>query len=252
MRIDRYMAENGLAVSRAKAQEILKSGAVTVNGRPINKPAFEVDAEDSVCVADTEVTRYVSRGGLKLEAALDAFALSPKGQIALDVGASSGGFTDCLLRRGAAFVYAVDSGSDQLHPTLRADGRVCSMENCNARALTQSAFARIPRFSVMDVSFISQTLILPAILSVMTEGGVLVSLVKPQFELGRAALGKSGVVKSEKDAKRALSDVCTFAQTLGYRLIGTIPSPIRGGDGNLEFLAAFLVPSLEERSKNDG
>ena len=252
MRIDRYLAENGLAVSRAKAQEILKSGAVTVNGRAVCKPSFEVADGDEIQLLPTDVTRYVSRGGRKLEAALDAFSLSPEGLVALDVGASSGGFTDCLLQRGAAFVYAVDAGSDQLHPTLRADARVLSMENQNARVLSPAMCARIPHFCVMDVSFISQTLILPAILSVMTEGGTLSSLVKPQFELGRAALNKSGIVRSEKDAKRALNEVCAFAKTLGYRLLGTIPSPIRGGDGNLEFLAAFSVPSVEERSKNNG
>lgn len=242
MRIDKYMAENGLAVSRAKAQEMLKSGDVLVDGVPVEKPSFEILDGMQVVVNENPLQRYVGRGGLKLEAALDAFCLSPAGQIALDVGASSGGFTDCLLRRGASFVYAVDAGCGQLHPTLLADARVCSMENTNARNLTASTFEKIPTFAVMDVSFISQTLILPALFATMTKGGVLVSLIKPQFELGRDALSKKGIVKNERLAMTAKTHVCEYAEKLGFRLIGTIPSPIRGGDGNLEFLAAFSLP----------
>ena len=236
------MAEKGLAVSRAKAQEMLKAGDVLVDGIPVEKPSFEVSPQMTVSVNENPLQRYVGRGGLKLEAALDAFGLSPFGQIALDVGASSGGFTDCLLRRGASFVYAVDAGTGQLHPSLLADARVCSMENTNARTLNASLFDKTPTFAVMDVSFISQTLILPALLSSMTKGGVLVSLIKPQFELGRDALTKKGIVKSEKLAKTAETRVCDYACSLGFRLIGSIPSPIRGGDGNLEFLAAFSLP----------
>lgn len=236
------MAENGLAVSRAKAQEMLKAGAVFVNGVSVDKPSFDVSDGDDVTVTENPLQRYVGRGGLKLEAALDAFALSPEGQIAIDVGASSGGFTDCLLRRGVAFVYAVDAGCGQLHPTLLSDARVLSMENTNARGLNASMFEKTPTFAVMDVSFISQTLILPALRDTMTEGGVLVSLVKPQFELGRNALTKKGIVKSERLAQTALDRVCEYAESIGFRLLGSIPSPIHGGDGNLEFLAAFSLP----------
>lgn len=236
------MADNGLAVSRAKAQEMLKAGDVLVNGILVEKPSFDVTPDMAVTVTENPLQRYVGRGGLKLEAALDAFGLSPDGQIALDIGASSGGFTDCLLRRGAAFVYAVDAGYGQLHPTLLADARVCSMENTNARNLTEAHFEKIPTFAVMDVSFISQTLIFPAILASMPKGGVLVSLIKPQFELGRDALSKKGIVKSEKLALIAKTRVCDHAASLGFRLLGSIPSPIRGGDGNLEFLAAFSLP----------
>lgn len=241
MRIDKYMAENALAVSRAKAQEMLKSGAVTVDGVPVTKPSFEVLAGMTVSVTENPLQRYVGRGGLKLEAALDAFSLSPEGRVCLDVGASSGGFTHCLLSRGAAFVYAVDSGSGQLHPSLLADARVSSMEGCNARALTPAMLASVPTFAVMDVSFISQTLILPALRGVMTKGGVLVSLIKPQFELDRSALGKGGIVKNERLAARAVSRVLSEAEALGFALIGQIPSPILGGDGNKEFLAAFSL-----------
>lgn len=241
MRIDKYLAENALAVSRAKAQEMLKNGAVTVDGQTVTKPSFEVPEGAIVLVTENPLQRYVGRGGLKLEAALDAFSLSPEGCVCLDVGASSGGFTHCLLSRGAAFVYAVDSGSGQLHPSLLADARVASMEGCNARALTPSMFGETPTFTVMDVSFISQTLILPALQGVMTAGGVLVSLIKPQFELDRSALGKGGIVKNDRLAARAVSRVITAAEALGFTLIGQIPSPILGGDGNKEFLAAFSL-----------
>ena len=236
------MAEAGLAVSRAKAQEMLKEGCVTVNGTPVDKPSFEVEDGMEVLVSENPLQRYVGRGGLKLEGALDAFGISPRGQIALDVGASSGGFTDCLLKRGAAFVYAVDSGTGQLHPTLLQDARVLSMEGTNARTLTCESFDKIPTFAVMDVSFISQTLILPAIRASMPKGGTLISLIKPQFELGREALTKKGIVKSERLAEKALIRVCEYAKSLGFHLIGSIPSPIHGGDGNLEFLAAFSLP----------
>lgn len=236
------MTETGLAVSRAKAQEMLKNGAVSVDGITVSKPSFEILDGMKVNVAENPLQRYVGRGGLKLEAALDAFSLSPSGAVALDIGASSGGFTDCLLKRGASFVYAVDAGIGQLHPSLLADARVCSMENCNARHITPSMFERVPTVAVMDVSFISQTLILPALRDCMTAGGWLVSLVKPQFELGRAALGKGGIVKNDRLAHTALTRVSDFAEGLGFSLIGQIPSPIRGGDGNLEFLAAFSLP----------
>ncbi len=243
MRIDKYMVERGLSASRAKAQEMLKNGAVSVDGVCVKKPSYEVEQGSTVTVEENPLQRYVGRGGLKLEAALDAFSLSPQGRVALDVGASSGGFTDCLLQRGAAYVYAVDAGSGQLHPDLLADSRVRSLENCNARYLSPDMFSRTPSFAVMDVSFISQTLILPAIKDVMTEGGVLVSLIKPQFELGRAALGKGGIVKNEKLSRQALAKVESFAETLGFTTLGDMPSPIRGGDGNLEFLAVFSLPS---------
>ena len=248
MRIDKYMVEMGLAVSRAKAQEMLKNGCVTVDGVPVDKPSFEIEDGMQVLLSENPLQRYVGRGGLKLEGALDAFGLSPAGQIALDVGASSGGFTDCLLKRGAAFVYAVDSGTGQLHPSLLKDARVLSMEGTNARTLTRESFDKTPTFAVMDVSFISQTLILPAVRASMPKGGTLISLIKPQFELGRSAIGKGGIVKSEKLAKTALTRVCDFAKTLGFHLVGHIPSPIRGGDGNLEFLAAFSLDAQTEET----
>ncbi len=247
MRIDVLMTEAGLAVSRAKAKEMILSGAVTYDGVPVTKPSLDVVQAEKIAVTETSLGRYVGRGGLKLEAALDAFGINVKGAVAIDVGASSGGFTDCLLQRGAAFVYAVDSGRDQLHPRLRSDFRVCSMEGCNARKLRASDLDRVPILAVMDVSFISQTLLYPALRDVMSQGGVLISLIKPQFELDRASLGKGGIVKNEKLRRRAVARVTDAAEDHGLRLLGVIDSPIAGGDGNIEYLAAFSLPPLEKQ-----
>ena len=237
MRLDVYLAENKLVVSRAKGKEMVENGCVTVNGKAIQKPSFPVEEGDTVQLLENPLQKYVGRGGLKLEAALDAFSLSPVGCIALDVGASSGGFTDCLLQRGAAEVYAVDSGTDQLHPKLREDARVHSMEGTNARYLTEGSFPATPTFAVMDVSFISQTLLFPMLSRVLAPGAVLVSLVKPQFEAGREALGKDGIVKSDVLRKKALERVLSAAEGCGFQVCGVMDSPILGGDGNREYLA---------------
>lgn len=246
MRIDILMTEAGLAVSRAKAKEMILSGAVTYDGAIVTKPSLDVTQAERIAVTETSLGRYVGRGGLKLEAALDAFKIDVTGVVAIDVGASSGGFTDCLLQRGASFVYAVDSGSDQLHPRLLSDSRVCSMEGCNARNLRASDLDRVPVLAVMDVSFISQTLLYPALRDVMSRGGVFVSLIKPQFELDRASLGKGGIVKTEKLRQRAVRRVTDAAENYGFRLLGLIDSPIAGGDGNIEYLAAFSLPPIEK------
>ncbi|MBO7761925.1 MAG: TlyA family RNA methyltransferase, partial [Clostridia bacterium] len=182
---------------------------------------------------------YVSRGGLKLEAALKAFSLSPRGAVALDVGASSGGFTDCLLQNGATLVYAVDSGTGQLAMELLEDARVVSMEGYNARYMQPSDFPQTPTFAVMDVSFISQTLILPALASVLPPKSQIVTLIKPQFEVGRAHVGRGGIVRDEKARQAAIARVTDAAGLLGLDFRAVITSPIRGGDGNVEYLAHF-------------
>ena len=248
MRLDVYMTENGLAPSRAKAQQMIQSGAVCVDGQTVKKPSFDVTDACEVTVESNPLQRYVGRGGLKLECALENFQLSPLGQIAIDIGASSGGFTDCLLQHGAACVYAVDSGTGQLHPTLLDDSRVISMEGVNARFLTASDFPKTPTFAVMDVSFISQTIILPAVADILAGGGTLVTLIKPQFELERALLGKNGIVKDARLHKRAVERVCACAQALGFRLVGCIESAWRGGDGNLEFLAYFTLQASDKEA----
>ena len=240
MRLDVYLVENGLAVSRAKAQEFIKNGSVCVCGKAISKPSYEVGEGESVEVLENPLQRYVGRGGLKLEAALLAFHISVKDKIALDVGASSGGFTDCLLQNGAAKVYAVDSGSGQLHPSLLADVRVENRENTNARYLSVADFSPRPTLAVMDVSFISQTLIHPALADVLPEGGILVSLIKPQFELDRASLDKKGIVKNEKLRQRAVERVKASALAFGFAPLGSMESVITGGDGNVEYIAAFV------------
>ena len=237
MRLDLYLAEQGLAVSRAKAQAMIKDGSVRVNGASVLKASFEVSAADEVSVVPNDVQKYVSRGGLKLEAALKAFSVSPCGLVALDVGASSGGFTDCLLQHGAEYVYAVDSGTGQLHPSLLADERVCSMENTNARYLTAEAFSKPIQFAVMDVSFISQALLFPMLHAVLASGSLLITLIKPQFEVGRAYLGKNGIVKDKKVRQKALESVLQSAEQVGFEVVDRMESPITGGDGNVEYLA---------------
>lgn len=260
MRADLYLVQNGQAPSRTLAQKLIAEGAVTVDGRLVRKPSEDIpEGEHTVTVAATADTRYVGRGGLKLEAALTAFSLDPAGCIAADVGASTGGFTDCLLQNGASRVYAVDAGHGQLHPRLVNHPRVRSAEGMNARNLTPAELIRVENawrehhpeanavpFAgqvdciVMDVSFISQTLLHPALASILKDGGWMVALIKPQFELTRSALNKQGIVKQERDRKAAVDRVLTSAAACGFEAVSVIPSPIEGGDGNREFLAYFM------------
>ena len=237
MRIDLYLQEAGLAPSRSRAKAMIEEGMVELDGKIVDKPSLSVESGCNIRILDT--LRYVSRGGLKLEAALAAFCVSAAGRIALDIGASSGGFTDCLLQNGAAYVYAIDSGVGQLAPALRDDGRVECREHCNARYITPADFEKQPTLCVIDVSFISQTLILPAIAAILPEGGELISLIKPQFEAGRSAIGKGGIVRSARDREAAVQRVLACAEALSLTHLQTIPSPIRGGDGNIEYLAHF-------------
>ncbi len=266
MRADLYLVQSGYADSRTLAQKLITDGAVTVDGRVLRKPAEDIpEGTHAVAVATTADTRYVGRGGLKLEAALAAFPVSVGGGVFADIGASTGGFTDCLLQNGAARVYAVDAGHGQLHPRLLADARVRSAEGMNARNLTPADLCRIEAAwrsghsaaaesfdglvdgIVMDVSFISQTLLHPALATILRDGGFMIALVKPQFELTRSALNKQGIVKQEKDRKAALEKVLTSAAACGFEALSVIPSPIEGGDGNKEFLAYFRKKESESR-----
>ncbi len=248
MRADLYLVRGGHADSRTLAQKLIADGAVTVDGRPLKKPSEDIpDGPHTVTVAPTADTRYVSRGGLKLEAALAAFPVCVRGATVADIGASTGGFTDCLLQSGAARVFAVDAGHGQLHPRLASDPRVCSAEGLNARTLTPDDLCRMdPGFDghidgcVMDVSFISQTLIHPAVAGLLAEGGFLISLIKPQFELDGRALGKHGIVKSDKDRRTAVDRVLTSARACGLEPVSVADSPIEGGDGNREYIAYFI------------
>lgn len=239
MRIDVYLAENGFVSSRTEAKRFVDEGAVYVNGKQINKASYDVDGTETVTV-DKSVKEFVSRGGVKLKGALTQFGIDPTGKRCLDVGASSGGFTDCLLQSGATHVIAVDSGSGQLAESLRRDSRVTVFENYNARYMKPEDLEYYPELAVMDVSFISATYILPAVYDVLTDGGEFVCLIKPQFEVGRAGLGKGGIVKDSKARDLAVKKVVDFAVSTGFAVKGTVQSPIKGGDGNVEFLAHFV------------
>ena len=237
MRLDVLLAARGLSRSRTEAQGLIRSGNVRVNGRVLTQCSAQV-LED----AEVEVTSdcpYVSRGGKKLEAALDAFSLDPTGQVCMDIGASTGGFTDCLLQRGAKCVYAVENGHGQLAPSLAADPRVYSYEHYHAKNLRADDFPEVPTFYTMDVSFISQTLLLPAIAAIMPQGARLVSLIKPQFEAGRAYIGTRGVVRSREGHRLACERVLLTARGLSLAQGKVIQSPIEGGDGNREYLVCF-------------
>ena len=233
------MFEQGYAKSRSAAETLIREGNVRLDGRTVSKPSLDVDETREHLVEITGGCPYVSRGGFKLAAALEAFAIDVTGLTALDVGASTGGFTDCLLQNGATRVFSVDSGAGQMDASLLADQRVTNIEKYNARDMKRSDFDRRIDIAVMDVSFISQTLILPRLAEVLDEGAVLVSLIKPQFEAGRAAIGKNGLVKSKKERLAAALRVLECASALGFGCFGFAPSPIEGGDGNREYIAAF-------------
>ena len=243
MRLDLFLFEEGYAQSRTEAKGLIEGGFVFINGRAVYKPSFDVapDTEYEIRV-DRSERKYVSRGGLKLEGALLEFGVLPKGRVCLDVGASSGGFTDCLLQNGAARVYAVDSGTGQLAESLRREKRVVAFENFNARYMDGESFPERPSLAVMDVSFISATYILPSLYTVLESGGELICLIKPQFEVGRANVGKGGIVKDEAARRTALDRVFSAAAQLGFVYVSHITSPIKGGDGNIEFLAYFKKP----------
>jgi len=235
MRLDVYLAENGFAKSRTRAQELINGGFVTVNGKAATKASLAIEAGDDVSVTG-ETHPFVSRGGMKLEGALSAFQIDVSGLTAVDIGASSGGFTDCLLRRGAKKVYAVDSGSDQLDPSLVADSRVINIEHFNARELSSEHLGELCDIAVCDLSFISQTYILPILPLTLKSGGIYVGLIKPQFECGPSAIGKHGIVTDKRHHKSAIDRVITCLKDNSLTPVKLAVSPIEGGDGNREFL----------------
>ena len=239
MRCDKYLFEKGHAKSRSAAETLIREEKVTVDGKVVRKPSFDVDETKDHSVTITGGCPYVSRGGFKLAGALETFSIDVAGLTALDVGASTGGFTDCLLQNGVRRIFAVDSGVGQMDPSLLADPRVANFEKYNARDMKASDFEDKIDLAVMDVSFISQTLILPRLAEVLGEGGTLITLIKPQFEAGRAAISKNGLVKSKKERLAAALRVLDCATALGFGCFGFAPSPIEGGDGNREYIAAF-------------
>ena len=242
MRLDAQLYETRGFESRERAKKAILDGRVLVDGKRVTKPSAPVDAAAHIEVLPSQETEYVSRGGIKLAAALDAFAIDVNSLRAVDIGASTGGFTDCLLKRGASLVYAVDVGHGQLHKSLAEDARVVNREDVNARYLTVDAVCgEKVDIAVSDLSFISQKLVLPAVLNVLKDTGLYICLVKPQFEVGRSKIGKNGVVKDAQARKNALKDVVAFAETLGFLCRGSMTSPITGGSGNVEYLAIFQL-----------
>jgi 23S rRNA (cytidine1920-2'-O)/16S rRNA (cytidine1409-2'-O)-methyltransferase len=232
-RADRLLMERGLFESRAKAQAAIAAGLVKANGRPVLKPSEEI-AADATLEAQPEHP-WVSRGGLKLAAALDHFRVDPKDRICLDVGSSTGGFTHVLLQRGARRVYAVDVGREQLHPSLRLRPEIVLLEETDIRRVSPALVPEGPELIVADVSFISLKLVLPPALALARPAAELIALIKPQFEAGRAEL-KKGIVRDAQVHQAICDDISAFVAGLGWNVPGVIPSPITGGDGNQEFL----------------
>jgi 23S rRNA (cytidine1920-2'-O)/16S rRNA (cytidine1409-2'-O)-methyltransferase len=231
-RADRLLVARGLFESRARAQAAIAAGHVSADGVTVRKASEEIS---DVAVIEAEPEHpYVSRGGLKLAAALDHFALDVKDRVCLDVGASTGGFSEVLLQRGARCIYAVDVGRDQLHARLRGNDQIISLEETDIRALDPSRFSELPDFASVDVSFISLKLVLPALEKLLRKRATLVALIKPQFEAGRAD-SKKGIVRDPSVHAAICAEIEAFLLARGWRVGGIIPSPIPGGDGNREF-----------------
>lgn len=245
-RLDVALVERGLAPSREKAARLIMAGAVHVDGRRVDKGGTLVDPRARLEVVES--ARFVSRGGDKLAHALQVFGVSPKARICLDVGASTGGFTHCLLEASALRVYAVDVGQGQLDASLRADGRVVVMERTNARQLTVDAFPQLPQLATVDVSFISLEKVLPAMQSVLSFDGEAVVLVKPQFEVGKGQVGKGGVVRDSGQHREVLERLARYCVLHGWHVRGVAASPLRGPKGNREF---FLHLALTGRTAAD-
>ncbi|MEO6391796.1 MAG: TlyA family RNA methyltransferase [Pyrinomonadaceae bacterium] len=244
-RIDKLLVDRGLASSRAQAQALVMAGVVLVAEQRVEKSSALFAPEAPIRIKDhnNPATRFVGRGGLKLEAALKAFGIKVPGLLCLDVGASTGGFTDCLLQQGARRVVALDVGHNQLDWRLRTDPRVDVRERVNARYLKPEDFSDLFDLAVMDVSFISATKILPAVAPLLTENGQLVTLIKPQFEVGRGEVGKGGIVTDPAQHQRVIAEVNVAAAEVGLITGGLIESPVLGAKGNREFLALYRYSS---------
>ena len=238
-RIDKVLVDLGLAESRTRAQALVMAGAVLVDEQRVSKPSQLFNPEANIRIKAGAEGRYVSRGGLKLEAALREFQLAVSGAVCLDVGASTGGFTDCLLQNGAARVVAIDVGHNQIDWRLRNDPRVELREGVNARYLSGEDFPDRFDFITIDVSFISATRILPAVTPLLAQAGRIITLIKPQFEVGKGEVGKGGIVKDPEQHQRVIAEVNHAAEALGLKVCGLTESPIKGAEGNVEFLALY-------------
>jgi 23S rRNA (cytidine1920-2'-O)/16S rRNA (cytidine1409-2'-O)-methyltransferase len=236
-RLDNFLVKGGFFTSREQAQRAIMAGEVKVGTRVASKSSELVDGHAPIAVK--AAPPFVGRGGLKLEGALDSFDVDVREKVALDIGASTGGFTDCLLQRGAAKVYAVDVGHDQLAWKIRSDPRVIVLEKLNARALSRKHIPELVQVCVIDVSFISLTLILPNAFELITPNGVILALIKPQFELQRTDVERGGVVRKPELHEKAKAKITDFVNRLGHLVIGITPSAVTGADGNQEFFACL-------------
>ncbi len=234
-RLDIYLTEQGLVATREKAKAVIMAGEVYINEQKADKAGQLVSEDDKVEVR-ADSLRYVSRGGLKLEKAMAAFPISLEGAVCMDIGASTGGFTDCMLQNGAAKVYSIDVGYGQLAWSLRTDARVVNLERTNIRYVTEKEVPENPDFASIDVSFISLCLVLPVAFERLREGGEVVCLIKPQFEAGREKVGKGGVVRGKETHREVIVTVICFAKEIGFSVLGLEFSPVKGPKGNIEYL----------------
>ncbi len=249
-RIDIALVECGLCKSRARAKNLLKEGSVLLNGTPCTKPSVLVTENDKLSLSGSDIP-FVGRGGLKLQEALSSFSLSVTNRVCMDIGASTGGFTDCMLQNGASKVYAIDVGHDQLDVSLRTNNKVVNLEGMDVRRMQREDFDEIPDFCSVDVSFISLNLVLPSIFQLTGECADYVVLVKPQFEAGKSSIGKKGIVKSASVHVQVLENVLSFARNVGFTVHGLCLSPIRGGSGNVEYLAHLKKGCAESEFQPD-
>ena len=240
-RLDKLMVERGLAPSREKAQALIMAGQVVVGDHAVDKSGHQVPLDADIRIKGI-VLPYVSRGGLKLRKALDQFEVDVTGLVAIDVGASTGGFTDCLLQAGVVKVFAVDVGHGQLAWKLQQDPRVINIEKTNIRYLTPDQLGEAPDLAVIDASFISLSKVLPATVALIKPGGRIIALIKPQFEVGKGEVGKGGIVRDPAAHQKVIDDVSQTAQAMGLAVAGLCESPITGADGNREFLILLYVP----------
>lgn len=250
-RLDVLMVDRGLSPSREKAKATIMSGVVFVNGNRLDKPGMSVSDDCEIEVRGNTL-EYVSRGGLKLEKALKYFDVKPEGRICIDCGASTGGFTDCLLKNGALKVYAVDVGYGQLAWGIRSDPRVVVMERTNIRYVTPEQLQEQPSLAVIDVSFISLRIVLPVVKNLLTKEGEILCLIKPQFEAGREKVGKKGVVRDKNVHKEVLDEFIKNAKAFGFAVLGITFSPIRGPEGNIEYLGHLTVRDVESQEIDTG
>ncbi len=251
MRADIYLFINGYSKSRQNAKVLIENGNVLLDGIRLVKPSFDIDETIEHSVEIFNKPKFVSRGGEKLEYALERFSTDVSGLMCIDIGASTGGFTDCLLQHGAEIVYAVDAGHSQLDPTVADDPRVLSIEKYNARFMNKEDFPVSFDLAVMDVSFISQTLIHKGVFSVLKDGGIYISLIKPQFECGRGALNSKGIIKNASHHAQAIIRVIDSALICGFDCLDLVRSSIEGGDGNTEFLVLFRKSQMPENHITD-